>query len=186
MSIQKDNIRIQIQAYDKGWKMGNDLNLCVSPEISWEELGSIIRKHKQCIHPSRMTFILPPARPIAKEQWKMCLRQSGVYDESMITLEPTLSGVWLWHPIDYYRKEFLDGIIKLVKARSAPVEIYGGGVPVKSIRKYVALPPPLRREDYLPFIRQYPEIFLVEVNTVTKKTIVRMNTNLELPVWFER
>jgi len=78
----------------------------------------------------------------------------------------------------------LNKIINVIKEEEDSNDDEEIGILLEKIDKKVQFPPPLIREELLSFIRQYPEIFYVEVDTKVDETRVAINTDGKLQLWF--
>ena len=179
----KQEIRITIVAIDNGVVMGEDLELILKPTQRVREIAAMIQKKKH-ISPRRMSFFVPPRRSIPVEKWDKTIASCGLYDGTKINLHPTFPGCWQWEPQEYYIKKTLDKIINVIKEEEDSNDHEEIGILLEKIDKKVQFPPPLIREELLSFIRQYPEIFYVEVDTKVDETRVAINTDGKLPLWF--
>ena len=187
ISKQPKYIKIKIIAQDDGWIMGESLALEVYPDITLANLANIIRVRKiktgTSINPRRMKFFLQPNRLISQEKWTKSLKECGIFDGTVIRLEPTSSGCWLWHPMDYYRDQVLDKIKSVIPSGcDCQDETQRASMSMDEVQKLVPLPPPMRRTDFVSFIRMYPELFYVEHDRHGDMT-VEWNIDGRLPVW---
>lgn len=177
----EDLLQITITAIDDGFVMGDDMELTLKPSQTIRELAIIIN-NKKGISPRRMSFVVPPKRLIPVEKWGKSISSCGIYSGTKIKLHPTFPGCWRWESQEYYVKQSLDNIMNVIKEENSR-DTDEEGVLLEVIDEKVTFPPTLKREELLSFIRQYPEIFYVEVNTSLEETRVNLNTAGKLPIW---
>lgn len=173
-------IHIRIKAVDNNWVMGDDIDILMKSNETIRELANEISNEKG-ISPKRMSFLISPRRVISPDKWELSLSKNGIYDGTKMTIQPTFPGCWQWESRIYYVKQTLDKLIEVVEQRGLEDDDFR--VTLDELSKNVLFPPPMKRDKLLPFIRQYPEIFHVEMDTVLGTTYVTINKDGKLPVW---
>eukprot|EP00566_Odontella_aurita_P024580 CAMPEP_0113575842 /NCGR_PEP_ID=MMETSP0015_2-20120614/27930_1 /TAXON_ID=2838 /ORGANISM="Odontella" /LENGTH=105 /DNA_ID=CAMNT_0000479141 /DNA_START=62 /DNA_END=376 /DNA_ORIENTATION=- /assembly_acc=CAM_ASM_000160 len=101
-------MRVSITPFNGGWKMGDSLEVELDEQSTVRDLAAIVHDMKD-IDPSRMSFFLDAdeASAIPPDGWDCLLCEYKVTDGSVLRLEPSNSGCWLWHEIEYYKEEVL-------------------------------------------------------------------------------
>ena len=190
MNTIDDKVEIRIEAVDNGWIMGDELKLTMQANDSLFDIARAIHKLKG-ISTHRMTFVIHPKRIIPIEKWNDCICSFGICSGSKINLKPTFSGCWQWERQQYYIDQTLIKIIELIRGKRVlrDEELTGDindislSFTLEKIQQAISFPPPMKSENMLLFIRQYPEIFHVEIDTKLNEVNVTLNKNNELPVW---
>eukprot|EP00615_Pteridomonas_danica_P007378 CAMPEP_0114353352 /NCGR_PEP_ID=MMETSP0101-20121206/18602_1 /TAXON_ID=38822 ORGANISM="Pteridomonas danica, Strain PT" /NCGR_SAMPLE_ID=MMETSP0101 /ASSEMBLY_ACC=CAM_ASM_000211 /LENGTH=204 /DNA_ID=CAMNT_0001494151 /DNA_START=10 /DNA_END=621 /DNA_ORIENTATION=- len=151
-------ITITVSPIDRGWSMGDPLELEVDTTNRMDFLFKLIAKQKK-IPKSRFVLKFPPSIELRwdkglvgnKAPWS--IRRCGIYQGLNIIIEPSFPLAWLWEPIQYYEDSYMDECVEVIKGN--PDE----------------------------FLRKYPEIFQMEINQNNNSgaglVIVRLNKPIE-------
>mmetsp|Transcript_46714 Transcript_46714/g.70540 ORF Transcript_46714/g.70540 Transcript_46714/m.70540 type:complete len:135 (-) Transcript_46714:2384-2788(-) len=102
MKNLNETVQVTVTAIDNGWTMGEELVFKnINSHITLADLAEKISRTK-CIPINRMKFKLPPSKSIPRERWDKSISHFDIRDGTLLlVLEPTLSGCWQWHTIDY-------------------------------------------------------------------------------------
>lgn len=152
--VHDDNVTILIRPQDEGWVMGEDWSIRFPYQHTLNQLKAYIEEHRG-ISRHRMQLrlrkkILMPNR----ENWTVI--RYGIYDGYVICVEPTLSGSWLWNPIEYYENKLIEEILAIVDQQP------GQRIALSSLEPLVQVPPCIAKKSNLrAFLRKYPEKFFI-------------------------
>ena len=133
---------------------------------------------------SRMEYCLPPARAIPESKWDKGLRVVGVHNNGLVKLCPTTAGCWEWEKIEYYWEETVKAVLEAVDPKD--------GTWLGEVREKVVMPEPMKKVNLAAFLRKYPDVFRMEVNTSGEldDILVRLNgtgkgeaKEYEMPSW---
>jgi len=170
-------INITIKAMDEDWEMGPTLKLTLEKTLTVNDLVQKIKEIKG-IPISRMNLFLPPARVVDRKKWDNSLMQNSIYDKGNLIIRPSTKGCWMWEPIEYYWERTLEDIASKVDAED--------GTSLETLEQKVVFPYPMKRSGVVlsDFMRKYPEVFQMEVNTRGEREIhCRLNEGYKLPTW---
>mmetsp|Transcript_51776 Transcript_51776/g.66314 ORF Transcript_51776/g.66314 Transcript_51776/m.66314 type:complete len:258 (+) Transcript_51776:77-850(+) len=174
-------ITITVSPIDRGWSMGDPLELEVDTTNRMDFLFKLIAKQKK-IPKSRFVLKFPPSIELRwdkglvgnKAPWS--IRRCGIYQGLNIIIEPSFPLAWLWEPIQYYEDSYMDECVEVIKGN--PDE----QLSLQEIALSTFKPPPLFMTLRC-FLRKYPEIFQMEINQNNNSgaglVIVRLNKPIE-------
>ncbi|GMH46968.1 hypothetical protein TrRE_jg10616 [Triparma retinervis] len=156
------------------WNMGDDLRIEVSPTLAFRDFALKVKEIKG-IPLIRMRFQLRSGE-IKESKWERTLRQVGIYDKGKVRLEPTTPFCWQWEPIEYYWQKTVEALVENCDPKL--------GCSFAHLKEKVPLPPTMKSVKLVSFIRKYPDIFQIEVNTSSTDTMwVHINKDYDLPTW---
>jgi len=172
--MEVESFDIKIRAFDGDYQMGDDLKLTLPPETTIHELAEKVKEIKG-IPISRMLFVLPPNRELKK--WEKNLRQSGVYNNGVVRLHPTRENIWEWEKIEYYWNQVIERTMELIDPKD--------GTALTELVQKVEMPRSMRRVSLVQFLRKYPDIFQIEMDTTShQQAIVYLNKKkMAMPTW---
>mmetsp|Transcript_3684 Transcript_3684/g.6831 ORF Transcript_3684/g.6831 Transcript_3684/m.6831 type:complete len:248 (+) Transcript_3684:287-1030(+) len=179
-STKTSTLHVSVYAYIKKWCMGEPLHMTFDIETATiKTISEHISQIKNKIDQSTMNFFISSTdRHIPREKWDLNLRENGIYDQAVLRLEPISEDVeWEWHDMEYYVTLFLSQVTEAL-----PLEV---GMPLDKLKEAAPLPPPMAKKyAYLPFLRKYPDLFYIEVNTKVSYVHVERNIHKKVPMWF--
>ena len=158
---------IFIRPQDGKWIMGEDWEIEVPMELTivglkkYIEARRGISEHRQLIR-LRNGKLVPPVR----ENWN--LRRVGVSPRSIVCVEPSFPGAWLWNELPYY-------VNKLIKEVLDIVDNSGGTILLSDLNKKIRPPPPIKIPLRV-FLRKYPEYFLFTTETLSDKIWIQKSS----------
>jgi hypothetical protein len=127
------------------WVMGEDIELEAALDEKLEDIVEMILDRHQLrfpegtmdkLHTSRFDIVVPPDHKVDKKQYHYQLRRIGLtVKDNVLEIRPTMMGVWMWHPMDFYVDQFKDlltdligdkqlsvaELVELVKGKKPPV-----------------------------------------------------------------
>ena len=190
-------INVIIKAIDHNdWIMGEDLNISTFPDITLGILIKMIISRKDGLlrqHINEIKLSLnTDKKDILLDQikfWNVSLKKCGIVEKTIITLR-TSSDCFLWHPIEYYKEDFVQKIIKILEsdeneqAGEKNMTLDDGGMSVTTLEQMaLPFPPPLQKLEFVSFLRSYPDIFYIETYIETNNMRVWLNKDGSLPLW---
>eukprot|EP01038_Epipyxis_sp_PR26KG_P007279 gene7279-9921_t len=142
------------------WIMGDDW-IIERPDLSnIIELREFIEKEKGISRHRQQLRIKDKLIVPSKEVWN--LRRIGLFDNSVICLEPTLSGAWLWNSIEFYNEQLILTIQKAIELSEKK------RILLQNIESQIDIPPPIKCSLRV-FIRKYPDRIHMYTNTETNE-----------------
>jgi len=157
-----ERIKITVEAVDREWKMGHDLEIEIDTTDRMDALFDLISKKKN-IPKNRILLRVPPDEELlwdkgsvgGKSEWSV--RRCGIYDGLRITVEPVFPLAWLWESAQYYEDFYMDSIVESIQSSET------GKLTLQEIALATSKPPPIFM-TLRSFLRKYPEVFQMEVN----------------------
>lgn len=147
------------------WVMGDDVCLEASLEAILKSVVDRVRILK-AIHASRVRVVIPPGHII--ENLEINLKRVGINEKSnVIEIHPTTRGVWMWHPMEYYERQYKDELFRVLGDDKMDL--------TELIQK-ASKPPVLRMTTHV-FLRKYPDFFVVETSLASNLSRVRKNSD---------
>lgn len=155
-------IKITLSPIDRGWSMGNVLELEIDTTERLDNLFKLISKIKK-IPKNRFVLKYPPSNILKwdkgsignKAPWS--IRRCGIYGGLSIIIEPSFPLAWLWEPMQYYEDCYMDECVEAIKGHPEKKLL------LQEIALTTTKPPPLFM-TLRSFLRKYPEIFQMEIN----------------------
>lgn len=140
-------VSLILRPVDKEWEMGEDWITEISALKTIMELKEHVERHKG-ISPFRMQLrikgkVIVPAR----DNWS--LRRIGIADNTIVNVEPTLSGSWYWNDRQYYEEKLLGEVVDCIEKE-------GGTITYTKLCQTVKCPPPIKSSLRV-FLKTYPE-----------------------------
>ena len=167
------------------YTMGEDIWLEAALDEKLEDIVEmILDRHQQRfpegttekLHTARFDIVVPPDHKVDKKQYHYQLRRIGLtVKDNILEIRPTMKGVWMWHPMDYYVEKFKEDLVRLIGDKQLEVSEI-----VTLVHK---TKPPVLRMSTKVFMRMYPEVFLMETSLRSDLSKVSLNKNGDLPMF---
>jgi hypothetical protein len=110
-------LTLVIRPKDKEWIMGDDWQIRIDSLSTLNDLRQYIEENnpnRVNISRHRIQLRLKQKVPSpSRDLWT--LRKLGVFEGTVIGVEPTMSGSWFWHDYDYYASKTIDEVCAVVK-----------------------------------------------------------------------
>mgnify|MGYP006102717149 CR=1 FL=1 len=83
-----------------------------------------------------------------------------------------------WEDIEYYVKQVIGWLLEKIDP------LYGTSL--QKLKEEVKMPRSMRRVKMITFLRKYPDIFQVELNTTGyEQALVKINKTYDMPTWID-
>ena len=184
------------------WTMGDDIILEVPLDKQLSEIIKMVQdvlrerftpegedepdygEHGNPMHVTRLDIVLPvylakgkrDDRNITESEWSMSLRRVGLTaNNCLLEFRPKEMGLWMWHPLEYYKAQYRELLVKTIGNRQVMLSEL-----VEEVKR--TRPPPIRTSTKV-FLRCYPEVFWVTTHIASGLSEVRLNKTLEPPTF---
>ena len=136
------------------------------------------------MHVTRLDIVLPvylakgnrDDRNITESEWSMSLRRVGLTaNNCLLEFRPKEMGLWMWHPLEYYKNQYRELLVKTIGNRQVMLSEL-----VEEVKR--TRPPPIRTSTKV-FLRCYPEVFWVTTHIASGLSEVRLTKTLEPPTF---
>ena len=121
------------------WTMGDDIVLEVPLDKQLSEIIKMVQdvlrqrftpegadepdygEHGNPMHVTRLDIVLPvylakgkrDDRNITESEWSMSLRRVGLTaNNCLLEFRPKEMGLWMWHPLEYYKAQYRELLVK--------------------------------------------------------------------------
>jgi hypothetical protein len=155
-----NNINIKIRPVDDGWIMGDDWAIDVPNTMSIRELMQYIEFYRN-ISEHRQIIRLPNGKVVLVKHEYWALRQHAIEEGSVVQVEPTRVGGWIWESREYYINKLTNDINTIIRA-------HHGRILLTDLEAKISCPPCLQM-SMLKFLRIYPDRFYIHTDTNTLK-----------------
>jgi|TARA_B100000482_G_scaffold166128_1_gene130419 hypothetical protein len=167
------------------WVMGEDIELEAALDEKLEDIVEMILDRHQLrfpegtmdkLHTSRFDIVVPPDHKVDKKQYHYQLRRIGLtVKDNVLEIRPTMMGVWMWHPMDFYVDQFKDLLTDLIGDKQLSV--------AELVELVKGKKPPVLRTSTKVFMRMYPETFLLTTSLRSDRTNVELNKDMTVPLF---
>ena len=126
------------------WTMGDDIVLEVPLDKQLSEIIKMVQdvlrqrftpegadepdygEHGNPMHVTRLDIVLPvylakgkrDDRNITESEWSMSLRRVGLTaNNCLLEFRPKEMGLWMWHPLEYYKNQYRELLVKTIGNR---------------------------------------------------------------------
>ena len=168
-----ESINLLLRPVDYEWVMGDDWEVRVPIDWGVPDVTKMVNEARG-IPLSRMYIRMPDGRYLDKKKEKWTLRRHQLHDGSVLQVEPTIRGGWLWNSLEWYRDKLVSDVgAALDAAVDRPNE--DNMLTTEHLTKTLGLfvPPPLGDISLRTFIRSFPDVFYTHLDTTSGLCWVR-------------
>ena len=155
-AVRTDTVELIIRPVDGEWSMGDDWVVSYPYSKTLNDIKAYIEEEKGISQHRIQLRLKGKIIPSNRENWTV--RRYGIYDGYIVQVEPTLTGSWLWHDLDYYAEKLLSEVIEEIRKTEC------GSIQLSELDGLVKVPPcfPISLRV---FLRRYPERIFIHTDT---------------------
>lgn len=173
--MEANLVTVILRPVDKGWVMGEDYPVQIPLDMTVVNLYKFIEEKKGISRHRQQLRLTHNEKLIPKEREIWAIRRHGISNGTVVKLEPTRPGAWLWNPLNYYTQKLLDEVLHTLVHVKCPMVI-------EELETHVKCPPPINT-SLRTFLREHPDSIRLRSDVSSNKVWVYLAEGFQLPTF---